>query len=604
MLFIRRILWAGLLCVSVGVGWAIDARAVGGTVYVNEVPVLTLRSQAGGAPSVRAAQAANKLRAIPAGAVRTVATKRSVYVEIAGRQALLVKQAEARAAGTTPRALAERWAASLRAALALPPLKVEPEVIRMGPDGQATVRLVGSKARTASLLGRTLPVSVTRSPGALTLKARSVGSGTLQIVAGSDSVALTVEVLPYAAAFPQRLTAWVSGNPASADVVRGAIEGALRKGLSTQPGARISWESFEAPRVGSAGRAVARVKVSAWAPNAVESVGIAEVEVVNLGLGALRESELWYCNDPENLTAPGRLFDDSLAAGKPVRLLFHHLNQSPIPLVVEVALENESDQDARLAIVPGDSKPDPNPVLAGLRAGDEFFRNWLTGSAEVISVPARSRVALALRRLAPGETASGLQALLLLGGGPASLRLVASARLPGEYAGLAFSWSEAPWRTVPPMRLSGGEGRAANGPRHAYPSPFRREEVVYRTGGRHAFVRIGQKAIDRADGQGALSGNFGVVYRIAAEARNDEKLPKDVEVVFEASAGYSGAVFVVDGRYVRTPLLQPKQEYRLLKARVEPSQRRKFEIWTIPLSGSSYPATLVVREVDRLSAGM
>jgi len=598
----QRILLAAFSCMLAAHCWALDARAVGGTVYVNEVPIATLRTSVGGSPAVRAAQAASKLRALSPGDVRVAALKRSVRIEVGGRQALVVKQAEARAAGLAPRVLAERWASSLRTALALPPLQVEPDVVRMGPDGKATVRLVGSKARTAALLGEKLPVSVVRTPGALTLKARSVGSGTLQVVAGSDSVTVNVAVLPYAATFPQRLTAWVTGSPASQEVVRGAIEAALRKRLETQLGATVSWEPFSAPRVPSTKRAVARVKVSAWAPNAVESSGVAEVEVVNVGLGVLREAELWYCNDPENLAAPGPLFHDALQVGKPVRLLFHHVNQSPIPLVVEVALENDSDQEARLAIVPGDSKPDSNPVLAGLRAGDEFFRNWLTGSAEVVAVPARSRVALALRRLAPRETASGLQALLLLSGGPSSLRLVASARLPGEYDGLASSWSEAPWRSLPPMRLAGDGPRVARGPRHAYPSPFRLEEVVYQTGGRHAFVRIGQKAIDRADGQGALSGNFGVVYRIQAEARNDDQLAKEVEVVFEASAGYSGAVFVVDGKYVRTPLLQPKQEYRLAKTRVGPRQRRKFEIWTIPLSGSSYPATLVVREVDRLSA--
>ncbi|HCE00531.1 MAG TPA: hypothetical protein DER07_05780, partial [Armatimonadetes bacterium] len=394
--------------------WALDARAVGGTVYVNEVPIATLRTSVGGSPAVRAAQAASKLRALSPGDVRVVALKRSVRIEVGGRQALVVKQAEARAAGLAPRVLAERWALSLRTALALPPLQVEPDVVRMGPDGKATVRLVGSKARTAALLGEKLPVSVVRTPGALTLKASSVGSGTLQVVAGSDSVTVNVAVLPYAATFPQRLTAWVTGSPASQEVVRGAIEAALRKRLETQPGATVSWEPFAAPRVPSTKRAVARVKVSAWAPNAVESSGVAEVEVVNLGLGVLREAELWYCNDPENLAAPGPLFHDALQVGKPVRLLFHHVNQSPIPLVVEVALENDSDQEARLAIVPGDSKPDSNPVLAGLRAGDEFFRNWLTGSAEVVAVPARSRVALALRRLAPRETASGLQALLLL----------------------------------------------------------------------------------------------------------------------------------------------------------------------------------------------
>ncbi|MCX7799833.1 MAG: hypothetical protein N2109_05765 [Fimbriimonadales bacterium] len=591
---------AGLVCATVA--WAFDARAVGPTVYVNELPVLTLRTRAGGAPAARAAQAAVKLRSLGVGAVTVAAGKRSAQVLIGGRQALNVKPQEAKAAGLSPKALAEQWAGNLRRALALPPLLVEPSVVRLGPDGRATVSLLGSKARTAALLGQGLPVMVSRSPGAIHLAARAEGEGTLIVSSGGESVSVAVTVLPYAAVFPQRVSAWVSGSPATREVVRGAVEAALRKRLVAREGARLAWGAFDVPSVPAGQRAAARVRVSAWAPDSVENSGLVEVEVVNLGLGVLREAELWYCNDPENLVGPGRLFSESLAVAKPVRLLFHHSNQSPVPLVLEVSIQNDSDLEARLAIIPGDSRPDPNPVLAGLRAGDEFLRNWLTGSAEVVAVPPRSRVPIALRRLAPRDTASGLQAIRLLPGGPGSVRLLASARLPMEYEGLAFQWSEAPWRFLPPLRTEPDDGRPGPSSQHVYPTPFRKESVVYRTGGRHAFVRIGQRPIDRADGQGALLGNFGVVYRIEAEALNEDSVPKEVEVVFEASAGYSGALFVVDNQYVRTPLLQPKQEFRLVRTRLEPRRSRRFAILTLPLSGSSYPATLVIREVDRLSA--
>jgi hypothetical protein len=75
-----------------------------------------------------------------------------------------------------------------------------------------------------------------------------------------------------------------------------------------------------------------------------------------------------------------------------------------------------------------------------------------------------------------------------------------------------------------------------------------------------------------------------------------------LECVFEASAGYSGALFVVNGEYIRTPLLQPKQEIQIAKVRLEPGGSKTYIVLTVPLSGSSYPATLAFRPVDNAAA--
>jgi hypothetical protein len=133
---------------------------------------------------------------------------------------------------------------------------------------------------------------------------------------------------------------------------------------------------------------------------------------------------------------------------------------------------------------------------------------------------------------------------------------------------------------------------------HVYPNPFRTEEVNYKVGGRYSVIRLGQKAIARSDESGRLDGNFGVTYEIEANLSNPEDVAVDVELIFETSAGYSGGIFFVDDNYIMTPKLLPKKEARLAKYRMAPGATRKVRIRTLPLSGSSYPATIYIRALS------
>ena len=133
---------------------------------------------------------------------------------------------------------------------------------------------------------------------------------------------------------------------------------------------------------------------------------------------------------------------------------------------------------------------------------------------------------------------------------------------------------------------------------HVFPSPYRDEAVAYRVGDRFGVCRLGQKPLSSQDDQQRLDGNFGVIYRIRASISNPTALPTDVEVMFEASAGYSGGLFIVNGDFVSTPILQPKDETRIGKFHLSPGAKQSFLITTLPLSGGSYPATITLRPVQ------
>ena len=87
----------------------------------------------------------------------------------------------------------------------------------------------------------------------------------------------------------------------------------------------------------------------------------------------------------------------------------------------------------------------------------------------------------------------------------------------------------------------------------------------YQVGGRYGFVRLGQRPIQRQDSGGGLDGNFGVLYTIKTKLENPTATAQDVEVVFEASAGYASGLFVVNGKTVTIPQLSPKTEGQVMQ---------------------------------------
>jgi hypothetical protein len=431
---------------------------------------------------------------------------------------------------------------------------------------------------------------------------KAIGYGRTEIVVSAGNIVKTipVAVMPLGANLPQNLVAIVSGNPASNDTVAGAIESAVRTQLGADPAAELNIQFPKSTQILPGESRTYTARVRATGQSVLPAEGPVFVTVKNMALGRKPESELWYCNEPENLKKPGLLFAAPLRPDTPSRLLYHHINMMPNQLVVMVEAINDSDQPARLMVIPGDSKPDKNPVLAGVQAADQFMKGWAFNSGEVIQSPPRSRLPIAMRRIAQGQTMSGLCYLRLLDEGPDQVTIRTEARppFPLDSKWLAATQSSTPWRFVGSQRMNNLDHDPVLPSIHIYPNPYKEEIGTYQVGGKYAFFRIGERPIARADKLDKLSGNFGVTYTIKALVENPTPTASEIELVFEASAGYSGALFYVNGQYIKTPLLQPKTEAQIFKFNMEPGASKTLSIITVPLSGSSYPATLTIRPVS------
>lgn len=599
---IPGLLMSCLLAIVNASGPNFSARSEDATLVVNEVKVLTLKSAvAGHSPTQRAALAAKRLMGSRGAAEIDIKRLRKGHLLMAGANVILqIGAADARAYQATTADLAVRWQASINAAIALPPIELAKKEVTVPVGGTGSIVGVGREFASATLsVSNPATVTAKRVEGKLVIFGRSPGEATLTLTGSQSAETVSVRVMPFAANFPQTLEVQVVGTPASAASILAIVKGAIQTRLVTLPGSSIQISQIDAGALMPGRTATVPVKVSVQSPDALTSAGEVTVRVSNAVLAHRPESELWYCNDPERVQHPQSLYRGTLRRDVAVRLLYHHINDSALPLFLRVDVLNPSDQPAQLVLIPGDAKPDKNPVLAGLQAGDAFLRAWLDGSGEIVTIPPGKSLPLAFRRLGPLDTSSGLCYLRMLPGGPESLKVnvTATPAVPLDVRWFAASQSPTPWREVPLPDLRASDYGAVADSDHVYPNPFKNVSVTYRVGGNFGFLRVGQNPIAGKDEGQALDGNFGVIYRITALATNPTDKPATIEVLFESSAGYSGAMIVVDGELRKVNPMQPKTELQLARFRLEPGQSKEVSLMTIPLSGSSYPATITVRPV-------
>jgi hypothetical protein len=593
----RRGVIAFLICLVSSLCAAANVRVEGVTLVVNEVPVLAFRSEGGGQ---RVSSVATALQSLD-GTEKVVVTKnRRDYSVMVGDVVIAGLSDEAAFRDIPSQKLAHEWAARLSYAFSLPPLRVTSSSVKLGVGAVQTIGIVGSMVPFSEIrAGNDAIVKARRTEGRVELMALKPGKTTVSISSGNATQDVGVEVQAWAATLPQTLELNVSGAPATSSTLKSAIAGVIQTQLVTADGANIA---FKVPSLTDLGPGVTRtftVPIRVSAVDNLQSTGTVNVVVHNLGLPQAKDDALWYSNNPESIVRPGALFSANLKLGAQVRLLYHHQNSSNTAMYLRVQAINDSDTPARLLIIPGDSNPDRNPVRAGLKAADQFVRAWMYGSGEVVTIPAHETLPISLRRILVGETVSGLCSIRLVSG-PTDLQVRTDAWPPFQVDHLWESalWSSTPWRVVGTSPMNDYDRAPYEPSEHIYPDPYREDSVSYRVGGRFGVCRIGQKPISRQDDQQRLDGNFGVIYRIDAEISNPTAQTTDVEVVFEASAGYSGALFIVNGDYLVTPLLQPKDETRIARFHLKPGARQQFLITTLPVSGGSYPATITIRPVQ------
>ena len=234
--------------------------------------------------------------------------------------------------------------------------------------------------------------------------------------------------------------------------------------------------------------------------------------------------ELLVSNLPERIRGPATLLREQLLGTAPVRLLWHHVNNSPGPLRFVVRVVNRSEEPASLHVTESASGPDHDEIFVGHSAMVRFLRLWRQGEGYVLEVPPGRILELYDVRLQPETIVSGLAHLTPLAARNLLVEVAAEGTWPTD---AYFAPVPATLREDPPL------------------TPYRFEaertaSVVHEVGGAWTFYHVGRDYSENLQGQ-KLLGDYGVLYRVQAEFQNPSDREARCEIALRASGGVARA---------------------------------------------------------------
>lgn len=561
-------------------------------IYVNSGAVLSLRTDNGGLSALqRAGVAAKRISDFvtagqPVAKINSKATQGGAALYWGQQAIAFATTAEAKAQNSSPLALATVWAGNLRKQLTLPPIKISSRsmTIPIGENRQST--LIGFSTTSRSVTVEPAAIASAKIEGdSLIVQGLRDGAAvvTVGVPEGSDSI--TIEVGRYAGRLPsQPIVAEVSGSSIPSDIVGEAAWRAARAAVILEKGA-IATVSLVDKSSGMDSNTLSKpvaVNVRIEGSGYLTASLSTTVEIRRRAFKPDNNGTLLYSNHPEQVPFAQPLFTAPLDPTKSARLLYHHQNGTGSRLRVSVMVVNLDDQPASLHLIAAKAGPVMDTILVGYKAGADFLRDLAAGTGYVLTVPARSRVILWTGVLDKMETASGIiQMQQLTNSGKLITRVLS------EPASVV--------RTVQDVTLAQDSDFVTRYSEQQFPTIVREISEEFTAGDRWVFIRMGKHAIRDAAGLRVLDGNYGVSYDINLRLKNPTPEVKTVTVMFDPTAGIAGIATMIDGQYYGKSHVSGTRELPLAKIRLNPGETREVPVTTIPLAGSHYPASLVVR---------
>jgi hypothetical protein len=585
---------------------------MGSTLIVNRAIAIHVRVANGDlTPERRAQIAAERLQAaiargLGARHVAVKAERRRAMVTIGGGVLLYATRADARAAGTTPLRLAQAWASSLRHCLAIPPLSLSTSELLVPLGESRTVRVNGWLEGTVVVAPTGTPDDGIADPAVvgdgrtLRVTGRAVGRERVLVSVGELSVPLMVTVRKYAGDVKLTEPVVVTGIDLPVSFVRQAVESAIVRAAQLEPGAQVQMSSpirlGGIPDVGQSATASALVRTTG--PGYIPREQEVKVSVVNRPLASSEPVLLMVSNDPERVQKPQTLFAGEVSEAHGARLLYHHMNGMAQDGLLQIELLNPTDTPRVAHVTGAASTPFRDTVRVGYVAGELFLRALMNNMGHTVTIPPQSKMVLLTQKIRPLDTASGVLQLRLLpieGVQPQAPCVLKVAMQVYQNQPVPLSGTTMVWGFLPPRPLTPEERQQAASTEHIYPTSHKVLTATYVVGQRWQFIRIGEEAVRNHTQQRKLDGNYGVIYEVRVELVNPTDRVRDVELAFEPSGGEAGGVFAIGGEVLGVQRALPPKEFSITRIRLQPGQKRTITIRTMPLAGSNYPATLMVR---------
>jgi hypothetical protein len=508
-------------------------------------------------------------------------SRRAARLVVDGQVVISATRTEAARFGHTPIALVSRWAQSLQAALTVRPITVSRASLVLSPGYSQRVAFT-TAGDAAVQLGSydTRVVTVTLADGAAEIAGKALGATLVLFRFGPYRAHVAVSVRPAAGEIPAEAEVVVTGTPATPDLVREAVERRMQEVVKRDPGALLEVGPVTTEPVPPGQTVTVPVEVVVRSPFAGPVATVVRVRVTNEAINLADPDVLHISNRPETIRDNGWLFNETLAPGRPTRLLYHHANGTPGQArVLKITLTNPGAGRARIHYLNGLAGPSPDSVFIGFISTQRFLDALVNKRGYIVEVPPRESVTFTAYTLPPLALVSGLMQFQVVDGGP--IDLLVHVRVPYLLD-----------RTVTKDLGSG----AFPHPRGTFPGSVVEvvKELNAPQGGEVADLGIMAKLQDPRTDE-PLVGDYGVLYRIRLRLTNTTGREVSTALIANAAGGLARGYFFINGRPVDIGLVPATQDREVATLTVPANGVREFLVITMPVAGSFYPVRLSVR---------
>ncbi|MBO4548097.1 MAG: hypothetical protein J5758_02685 [Abditibacteriota bacterium] len=572
-------------------------EADGGDLLINNILVCRFRVPEGGvAPAMRARMAAMRIMELSGpeltpDSVSCVRLSDDLWrITVRGSAVISAQTEDALQLSSTAEGLAGVWVNNIRAALQAVPIYLDASSFTLPLGEQRSWLLHGSYTMEPSLAMDDPEVAsvrydpVTRSIAAY---GKSLGVTRVTITAGDFTFEFVIRVKKPAAVIPDSCTFSVTGNPCPASVIRAGLRGAVCGNIKAEPGASTVVEGIDWTDVSLASGAgsTASVRVSCKGNDYLTVSKVVCVRIQNCSEKREKPARIFYSNHPETMKSFQDLFTGTLEQGVCTRLLYHHLNATGRNANLRIELINAGDEPAVVRSTRTAIKPMVDTISVGLQAAKGFMGAEEKNISTYDVIPPRSVRYYLSDVMRPNDTSSGVMEFTQKDGAAGCVVRVSLVRSgsadPAVYSCARYS----------------GTG-SFDEDDYIFDEPVKEYNETYEVGKSWVFISVGKEHLTTEKGT-KLYGNYGVTYRMNFTITNPTQDERKVRVGFDPSAGAAAAYFTVNGEGVTIHHIKPPAEFNIYTATLKPGETRRLTVETMPVSGSNYPAKVIVGPVSQ-----
>lgn len=425
-------------------------------------------------------------------------------------------------------------------------------------------------------------VDFSQSEKTITVTGLKLGFANLIISNGTDTVNYGIYIRKYAADFPNTIDLTVTGSPAPSDLIKETIDKAAQRQIKTEQRAeyRINSVNWTKKSLYPGDKTVATVNVTAYGDEYISVTKNISFAITNRSLKIGEPNTLLYSNNPETVEFFQDLYLGELQSGKCNRLLYHHMNRTGQTGTFIIEVINPSEEDVSLRVRKACAKPIVDTIAIGVVAGKSFIEQNEANVSSVETIPAKSRVCFVADTLKNKYSSSGIIQFWQMNG---SRNCIVRVKLSKpENANVTLNQAK--------EYMGNGEFAFSD---YVFDNPKEVFDETYQCGGRFVFIHVGKKALENQKHL-KLYGNYGVDYECNITIENPTDKKSKVRVYLDPGAGSIAAFLKINNEYRTIHHVKPPNETDLAVYTLEPGETRKLTIKTIPLSGSSYPAKIIV----------